>query len=152
VNERTSSLGELIRDHRRIALDANVLIYLLDADETIGPRAGALLDSMEGAGTDAYFATIGHVEVLAGPARADDSVTFERTVEEIDSVGLHFVPLTREIAADAAWLRGRDRMRLADAIHLASARLVGATAFVTNDRRIRSIPRLDVVYLDDLIA
>jgi predicted nucleic acid-binding protein len=39
-----------------------------------------------------------------------------------------------------------------DAVHLASARNAGATIFVTNDRRIRSIPRLAVVYLDDLVA
>ena len=41
-------------------------------------------------------------------------------------------------------------MALADAIHLASARAAGATAFVTNDRRIRGSAKLEVIYLDDL--
>jgi predicted nucleic acid-binding protein len=43
-------------------------------------------------------------------------------------------------------------MSLADAVHLATARAAGATAFVTNDRRIRGSTKLAVVYLDDLDA
>jgi hypothetical protein len=35
-------------------------------------------------------------------------------------------------------------------IYLASARQAGATVFVTNDRRIRSMPQLEVSYLDEL--
>jgi predicted nucleic acid-binding protein len=43
-------------------------------------------------------------------------------------------------------------MSLADAIHMASARAAGATAFVTNDRRVRGSAKLEVVYLDELEA
>ena len=32
-----------------------------------------------------------------------------------------------------------------------AARAAGATAFITNDRRIKSRPNLDVFYLDDLV-
>lgn len=65
-------------------------------------------------------------------------------------LGLDLVPLSAAIAEDAAWLRGRAGMAVADAVHLATARAAGATAFVTNDRRIRSRPGVDVLYLDDL--
>jgi predicted nucleic acid-binding protein len=41
-------------------------------------------------------------------------------------------------------------MSLADAVHLASARAAGATAFITNDRRLRGSAKLEVIYLDDL--
>ena len=50
----------------------------------------------------------------------------------------------------AAWLRGQGQLDLADAIHVAGARVAGATAFITNDRRIKSRPNLDVFYLDEL--
>ena len=39
---------------------------------------------------------------------------------------------------------------MADAIHVATARAGGATAPITNDRRIRSRPNLAAFYLDDL--
>jgi hypothetical protein len=35
---------------------------------------------------------------------------------------------------------------------ICTARAAGATAFVTNDRDIRSSNALEVVYLDDLVA
>jgi predicted nucleic acid-binding protein len=65
-------------------------------------------------------------------------------------VGLRIEPLSAEIAVDAAIIRGSRRIVLADAIHLATARAAGATAFVTNDRRLRGSVKLEVVYLDDL--
>jgi predicted nucleic acid-binding protein len=37
-------------------------------------------------------------------------------------------------------------------VHVATARVAGATAFVTNDRRLRSMPKVEVVQLADLIA
>ena len=65
-------------------------------------------------------------------------------------MGVRFEPITQMIAEDAAWLRGQGQLDLADAIHVAAARTTGATAFITNDRRIKSRPNLDVFYLDDL--
>ncbi len=41
---------------------------------------------------------------------------------------------------------------IADAVHLATARHAGASAIVTNDERMRPIPRLEVVRLADLVA
>jgi predicted nucleic acid-binding protein len=51
---------------------------------------------------------------------------------------------------DAAVIGGIRGLSLADAVHLACARAAGATAFVTNDRRIRGSRKLEVVYLDEL--
>ena len=67
-----------------------------------------------------------------------------------EHVLLSIVPLTPEVAADAAVIRGIRRLTLPDAIHLATARAAGATAFVTNDRRMRGSTKLEVVYLGDL--
>lgn len=149
MNERRWSVATLA-EHRRIAIDANVLIYLLENAEPHASRATTVVDAIANKAVRGSMATIGQVEVLTGPARGGDTSEFERTAEEIGGIGLDFVALTAAIAEDAAWTRGQGRLQLADAIHVASARAAGATAFITNDRRIRSRPGLEVFYLEDL--
>jgi predicted nucleic acid-binding protein len=47
-------------------------------------------------------------------------------------------------------VRGARGPALADAVQLATARAAGATAFVTNDRRMGDVHGLEVLFLDDL--
>jgi predicted nucleic acid-binding protein len=92
-------------------------------------------------------------EVVARPVRIGDDTMGERFADAIRSIEfLHVVPVTLEIAAEAGFVRGRTSLTLADAVHVATARVAGAFAFVTNDRRLRSIPKLEVVQLADLVA
>ncbi len=143
--------AELTAQHRRIGLDANVLIYLFEDDADRGRLAGQLIDGLAQPGRHGVLATIGLAEVLAGPARRGELAELTRGVDEIRSLdGLTIEPLTVEIAVDAAVIRGARLISLDDAVHLATARAAGATTFVTNDRRLRGAPHLDVVYLDDL--
>ena len=150
MNAKPWSPASLSDGHRLVALDANVLIYVLEGSEEFGARARAVVDALDDGVLTASMATVGQVEILAGPARIGDASVFERTADEMRSLGLTFVPLTTAVAEDAAWLRGQGGLDLADAIHVASARVAGATVLITNDRRIRPRTGLEVFYLDDL--
>lgn len=152
TSERPSSIERLLSGHRRIALDSNVLIYLLDTD---GPRfeaAARLIDEIEAGRVEGVLSTVGLVEILTGPARAGEAAAFELMADELRSLRLEVVAMGPGIAEDAAWVRGRGGLDLGDAIHLATARAAGATAFVTNDRDLHSSSALEVIYLDDLVA
>lgn len=139
-------------EHQRIALDSNVLIYLLEGQGPLAEVAGSLVDSIESGERDGVIAAIGVAEILAGPATKGDAQVFELTADAIRDLRIDVIPLDASTAEDAAWVRGSLGIGLADSIHLASARSAGATAFVTNDRRIHSLPRLAVSYLSDLIT
>lgn len=144
------TIDELCERHRRIAVDANVLIYLLEGDERWGRAARALMRAVENGRVAAVLSAVGLAEVLTGPAR-DDLAHVERYNDEIRSItGLKVVPFEGGLSTDAAVIRGVRRIGLSDAVHLATARAAGATAFVTNDRSLRSSTKLAVVYLDDL--
>lgn len=138
--------------HARIALDSNVLIYLLEGDGALAEAAARIVDAVELGEVAATMSAVGLAEVLAGPARTGDARAFEATADALRDLRLAIVTLDAATAEDAAWIRGSLGLTLQDAVHLASARRAGASAFVTNDRRIRSLPRLDVLYLDDLDA
>lgn len=145
------TIPALVERHPRIAFDADVLIYLLDGAEPRAALAGAAIDALEPGVATGSMSSLALAEILVGPARQRDASQFERTAEELRDLDLEIVPVSRAIAEDAAWLRGRDGLKLADAIHVAAARSV-ATAFITNDRRIRSSAGLEVFHLDDLVA
>lgn len=49
-----------------------------------------------------------------------------------------------DIARRAAGLRARYGVRTADAIHLATALVAGASAFVTTDRRLARVKEIEV--------
>ena len=144
--------SELCHRHSRIGLDSNVLIYLIENVEPWDRVAAELVDASEAGTITVTLSALGLAEVLTGPARAGDLAQLERYDAEIRAVpGLSVVPLGPEVAGDAAVIRGVRGISLADAVHLASARAAGATAFVTNDRRLRGSAKLEVVYLDDLL-
>jgi predicted nucleic acid-binding protein len=145
------TIPELLQRHPRIALDANVLIYV---QEDIEPQAGicrSLLDAIEAGDGQAVMSVIGLAELVAWTARRGTHADVERIADEVRSIdGLALRPVTADIAVDAGIMRGMRRVALADAIHLSSARTSGATAFVTNDRRLVSTSHLAVVHLDDI--
>lgn len=136
--------------HDRVALDSNVLIYLLEGDARFADAAAAVIDAVARGDAEGVLASIGLVEILAGPARSGDAAAFELTAAGLADLAIEIVSLDRELAADAAWLQEALGLTVGDAVHLATARRAGATAFITNDRRLRSIARLEVLYLDEV--
>jgi len=153
VSERNSGRNSGLVGHQKIGLDSNVLIYLLETQGPVADTAASLIDMIAESETHAVLSAIGLVEILVGPARSGDARMFEMTADAMRDLPIRVVPLDAAIAEDAAWIRGASGLGLEDAVHLATARAAGATAFVTNDRRIRPISNyLAVIYLDDLVA
>ena len=144
------TLAELFDRHQVLALDSNVLIYLFEGHGPLADAAQAVVDGIDDGAAKGVLATIGLTEVLTRPASLGDGAMFERYVEELGSIpGLRIVALDTETAVDAAWGRsgGRD---LGDAVHVATARRAGATALITNDRRIRGRSGIEIVLLSDI--
>jgi predicted nucleic acid-binding protein len=144
------TLGELFARHQVLGLDSNVFIYLFEGQGPLADAAQAVVDGIDDGLARGVLATIGLTEVLSRPASLGDGAMFERYVEELNSIsGLRVVGLDAETAVDAAWGRsgGRD---LGDAVHIATARRSGATALLTNDRRIRGRSGIEIVLLSDI--
>lgn len=145
-------LPELLRGHPRVALDANVLIALLEGEGPRADRAASVLDAIEAGLVEGVAAVIVLTEVLVRYARLGDVARFETVADELRGLRVDYVPVSEAIAVDAARLRSARAVTLADSIHLACARAASASALVTNDRRIRPTSHVDVLYLDDLAA
>lgn len=144
------TIDELFARHRALALDSNVLIYMLEGLAPQGIVAQAIIDGIEAGRADAATASVTLTEVLARSAAAGDTEAFERLDGDLWALGgITVVPMDRRIAVEATRARGEGRT-LADAIHMATAKLSEATAFITNDRRIQGRDGVEVVLLSDI--
>jgi predicted nucleic acid-binding protein len=142
--------AELFDRHAVVALDSNVLIYLLEGSGTLADAAAALIDGIESGAASGVMASVALTEVLTRPASLGEGLLFERQADELRSIAnLRIVPLDAETAVDAAWGRSDDR-DLGDAIHVATARRAGATCFITNDVRVRGRVGVEIVRLSEV--
>lgn len=146
------TIDDLVERHRRVGVDSNVFIYLFEGSGSEATSAGLLLDAIEAGRCEGVLATVGLTEILTRPASVGDGAIFERYADEIRSIrNLRLAPLDDETAIDAAWGRSNDR-DLGDAVHVATAKTASATAFVTNDRRVRARSEVEIIRLDAITA
>lgn len=147
------TIDELSREHRRIALDANVFIYLFEIEGPLAHLAAAVVDAISAGRITGVISSLVLSEAIVGPVVAGDETMAERYLDAIQSVEhLHVIPVTAEIAADAGVIRGRTGLTLPDSVHVATARTAGASALLTNDRRLRPVAHVEVIQLTDLVA
>jgi predicted nucleic acid-binding protein len=147
------TVAELCERHRRVALDANVFVYLFESTGPLAEAASAVVNAVSARRIVGIVSSVALTEVIVRPALLGHDTMGERYVDAIQSIeNLHIVPATVEIAVEAGFVLARTGLTLAEAVHVATARVAGASVLVTNDRRVRSLPKLDVVQLVDLVA
>ena len=125
-------------------VDAGVIIGVLDADD---PHHGSSRDALRAALVRRDGLAVpasAYAECLVGPARAG-RVAMRQVDAFLADLAAEVEPITRQVAARAAQLRARHgkRLRLPDALVLATALHLGADRVLTTDARWPS--RLGVV-------
>lgn len=136
MRARTQILGTFVY------FDANVLIY---AVEGITPWAAAvheLFSQIDRGQMQGITSEMALAEVLVIPLR-NALTNIERQYRQLLSPtsALMTRPVARKTLEDAAALRALyPSVRLADAIHVATAIDCGCSTFLTNDQRIPALP------------
>ena len=123
--------------------DSAPIIYLLEDHPKLGPRFRPLFERQ--AAGEVLFAvtTVTVAEVLSGPLAVGQEVLAKRYRTVLES--WEVVELSIDIAESAARLRARLKLKLPDAIQVASAIAIGADALVTHDRDFSSVTSLPVM-------
>ena len=127
-------------EHALLLLDSAPIIYFLEGHPKFGPRFKPVFVAHSVGGVRFATTTITVAEILTGPLQAGDEALARRYRTILES--WQMVELNIQIAESAARLRGSLRLKLADAVQVASALAINATAIVTHDRdfsRIRSL-------------
>lgn len=131
------------------AFDADVLIYAAQPGHALGRRVFGLFRN-----ASQQFAGVGSVlllpELLSKPIRDGDTDGVRMLAGLLARLDLR--PVDRATAELATALASAYKLRAADATHLASAVVIGADRFITNNQRDfpRTIEEVQVTYPADL--
>jgi SRSO17 transposase len=86
VSENDSGRISALTGHRKIALDSNVLIYLIETRGALADAAASIVDAVATGRVMAVMSAIGLVEILVGPARRGDAIAFESTADALRDI------------------------------------------------------------------
>ncbi|HAZ27459.1 TPA: PIN domain nuclease [Candidatus Acetothermia bacterium] len=137
---RRGSLGAALAKHSRVGLDSSVLIYHLEGLAPYAALTKVVIAELARGAFTALISTISVTEILVKPLSdgAEDKVQICKAfLEELPNA--LFVPPSVAIAEEAARLRAVHKLRTPDALLIATALEEGATAFLTNDERLRRV-------------
>lgn len=137
-----------------VAIDASIFVYLIEEHPSYLSVVQPLFEAIHDGRLAAVTSGITLLEVLVLPLRNKDNRLAESyEIVLTESRGLRVAAIDADQIRSAAHLRARwPALRTPDALQLAAALLAGCSAFVTNDRRLPSIPGLRVVQLKDYVA
>jgi len=129
-----------------LVVDTAPIIYWLEGHPRLAERFAAIFQAAESGAAEVVISTVTLAEVLAGPLRTGNELLTAQYREALTrSPGWQIVPFDVDTAVIAARIRATYRLRLPDAIQVATAIRAGAAALVTHDRALRRVRGLRVV-------
>ena len=133
-------MGLIVKAGAMVYLDTNPLIYLTEGNPAFKASIEKLFTEFEKAQAQFLTSELALTEVLVLPLRRHDTglvAIYERLFDTL----VQPLPVSREVLIYAAQLRAdTPSLRMPDAIHLATATLAKADAFVSGDAGMKELP------------
>lgn len=126
-----------------VLVDTAPIIYVLEGHRSLARRFAPLFERHATAEIAFAVTTITIAEVLTGPLRKGEEALARRYKAVLES--WQVVVLTVDIADIAARLRARTKLKLPDAIQVASALAINANALMTHDRDFSAVKGLQIL-------
>lgn len=128
----------------RVFVDTAPIIYVLEDRAPHAARFAGLFDAAARGELHVVISPVTLAEVLVGPLQAGQEALAQRYERALGV--FEGVPITSAVAAQAARLRVRYRLKLPDALQLACALAAGVQAFVTHDRDYAAVQGLPMLW------
>lgn len=135
-----------------VAVDTAAFIYFIEQHPAYVEMLRPMYALAESGGIELVTSAVTLLEVLVVPYRAGDSALASRYEALLTrGRGLTLVDVDAGQLRLAAQLRARHGVRTPDALQLAAALTRRCSTFVTNDRRLPTLPGVRVVQLEALL-
>ena len=148
-----SGIGERLASHILIGLDTAIFIYHLEVHPSYIAFTRELLNGVQSGKWNAVTSIATIMELTVHPRRMNrPGVAREYEAILANFPNLYLADINRDIARKSAALRAIYNIRPVDALQVATALVHQATAWVTNDKKLKQLSSvLDIVILDDLV-
>lgn len=134
-----------------VGLDTAPLIYFIEEHPSYLPLVEPFFTSMDNGQISVVTSTITLLEVLVYPISQNNIEAIDRYRDVLlHAEHLTTVDVSPAIAVTAASLRARYKNFTPDAVQLATAIEMGASAFLTNDKTLRKVSELEIIVVADL--
>ena len=130
-----------------VLVDTAPWIYVLESHPQLADRFVGLFEAAAKGQVLIALSTNTLAEVLTGPFKAGQTALAKRYEKAL--LQYRVVDVSAPIAALAAQLRAQYRLKLPDALQLATALDIGAAALVTHDRDFSQVSGLDILNGDN---
>ena len=117
-----------------IYVDANVLIRIIEGDAATRAPLELRLLLLRNTGRFLLTSRLTRLECRVKPLRSNDTVLLSLYDAFFSGAEVELLDLTADVVEKATKLRAKLNVKTPDALHLASAILAGATAFLTGDQ------------------
>lgn len=145
------NIKQLIRDTEKVALDTNIIIYLLEQNHKFFSAARDVFDLIESGSVRGITSALALTEVLTRPYKMGD-YTLANEYKLLFRYFPNFCMLDVDavVSERAAWLRARYGLKTPDAIFAATALVGEADVFISNDNDLYKVEELKVINLGNL--
>jgi predicted nucleic acid-binding protein len=138
--------------HDLVGLDTPIFIYHLEGVQRYAEFAALVFDAIELGTFNGVTSPITFLELAVRPfqlGRPDVADEYEARLELFPNLTVS--ELSRATVRMASMLMARHQLHGPDAMQIAACLQHGATAFLTNDIRLRKVTELDVIVLYDFL-
>ena len=133
---------------KSVYFDANIFISLLEHHSDLGEVCLSIVQSAVDKELDGYSGDLVLAELLVKPLK-DNNARAVKAVKDLflKETRIELLPHKRSTFETAALLRANYKIKLPNALHIATAIENHIEVFLTNDREIPSIPEITLLRL-----
>ena len=133
----------------RIYWDTMLFIYLLEGHPAHVSRVRHLLARAYERGDSLYSSHLAIGEVMAGTGPSQDTQKQAVIQSTLREMGFNFLPFDEGAVLPFSRLRAKEKLKIADAIHLACAASAGIDLFLTGDKQLLKLHVPGVQFIAD---
>ncbi|HEY2840280.1 MAG TPA: PIN domain-containing protein [Pirellulales bacterium] len=135
-----------------VAIDTAPFIYFVERHAAYMPIVKPLFLAIDGGEFTAVTSMLSILEVLVKPIRGNNLELVDQYRDILlNARHIRALPMSHQVAEEAARLRAQFNLKTPDAIQVATAVHANASHFITNDASIPEVPAIKTILLIDLL-